>query len=382
MLIHFFFLIFLFFSSSLFSETLIFKDGSYINCRIKNQNVQRVIYEYKGKTHSISKTKVLRIVYTNDPQKAKKEVETELIKLRKNLLKQKKESETKKKKEQEEKEKEETRKKEEELQNKLTELQKRLEELEQKGLSETEEHPQEDKFVKNTSEEISALKVEIEDLKKRTTRIEKYLELEPDLKDYYGKQRSPWSLVWRSALFPGWGHSYVRKEEIGITYTTLFLSLLVIGGGIYDSGSTALKAASNKEQTDLVQTHLLMNLYEKNQQALLAENPNSTSITAISSSDIFSLTFFPKYLKTKAARNTASSLQAKGRATVAAAFGIYFIQIVHAYITGVYWSKRPAILFEEYGSLQPSGFQFSLNSDSPQTTKQEQNYSIHYNYKF
>jgi hypothetical protein len=56
----------------------------------------------------------------------------------------------------------------------------------------------------------------------RIRRLEKYLGMDEAMIDYYQRKRSPWDLVWRSAVFPGWGHRYAREE-----YTPVIRILLL-----------------------------------------------------------------------------------------------------------------------------------------------------------
>ena len=63
---------------------------------------------------------------------------------------------------------------------------------------------------------------------------------------YFQRKRSPWDLVWRSALFPGWGHRYAREDYTGNSYSTT-VPLLLGFGFVFDyvakSGQTAANDA-------------------------------------------------------------------------------------------------------------------------------------------
>ena len=83
----------------------------------------------------------------------------------------------------------------------------------------------------NTSKKIMEIEKELKDLQKRTRRIERFLEIDPDLEDYYSKPRSMWSIVWRSALIPGWGLSYGRSEGFSTMYTSMFFISALGGAG-------------------------------------------------------------------------------------------------------------------------------------------------------
>ena len=81
-------------------------------------------------------------------------------------------------------------------------------------------------YLKKERERMQKLNQGDEDFKKtmdkrmasleiRIRRLEKYLGMDESMVDYYQRKRSPWDLVWRSAIFPGWGHSYAREEYAG-----------------------------------------------------------------------------------------------------------------------------------------------------------------------
>ncbi|MCX7998236.1 MAG: hypothetical protein N3A69_04690, partial [Leptospiraceae bacterium] len=60
----------------------------------------------------------------------------------------------------------------------------------------------------------------------RIRRLERYLAMDETMIEYYQTPRSPWDIVKRNAIFPGWGHRYAREEYTGNAYSTLFISLL------------------------------------------------------------------------------------------------------------------------------------------------------------
>ena len=94
-------------------------------------------------------------------------------------------------------------------------------------------------YLKKERERMQKLNQGDEDFKKtmdkrmasleiRIRRLEKYLGMDESMVDYYQRKRSPWDLVWRSAIFPGWGHRYAREEYTGNAYSTSIIVLYLL----------------------------------------------------------------------------------------------------------------------------------------------------------
>ncbi|MCB1325635.1 MAG: hypothetical protein KDK35_10430 [Leptospiraceae bacterium] len=61
--------------------------------------------------------------------------------------------------------------------------------------------------------------------------------------------RSPFDLVWRSAVFPGWGHVHAGQSTTGIVYGALFWSAAILAAVEYGAVADA-KAAYEQESTN------------------------------------------------------------------------------------------------------------------------------------
>lgn len=86
----------------------------------------------------------------------------------------------------------------------------------------------------------------------RIRRLERYLAMDETMIEYYQTPRSPWDIVKRNAIFPGWGHRYAREEYTGNAYSTLFISLLAVGFFIDYQAKSLKGAVQDKFNSDLV----------------------------------------------------------------------------------------------------------------------------------
>ena len=206
---------------NIFSETLVLKDSTVIKMTLKSQDVDTLTYTLKGKEYKVPKNKIRRVVYAKTP-----ELEDKIAK--EELLKMKQEKASKKPAKTPEEEQEDNRLLNEEIARAIEE-QKRQELL---NLSFEERIKRLEQEVSNLNiaaggnavTKISEIEKEIADLKTRTRRIERFLEIDEDIEDYYSKPRSMWSIVWRSALVPGWGLS--GRKTVTIFHTAWLTCLL------------------------------------------------------------------------------------------------------------------------------------------------------------
>ena len=224
-----------------------------------------------------------------------------------------------------------------------------------------------------TSEEIQVLKDELEYLKKekeklmkqnsgdeefkkmmdkrlasteiRIRRLEKYLGMDEAMIDYYQRKRSPWDLVWRSAVFPGWGHRYAREDYTGNTYSTSILVLAALGFLVDYQANAA---------SDAAKTALFNGVVVKNYQYSSLGIPATFSNT-------FVLNSFASY---NSAMSAVDSQKQLSQNLYSAAIGLYLIQLVHAYFTGLEWSKIQPKDYTNEGLLKPTGFNIKSKVDT------------------
>jgi hypothetical protein len=211
-------------------------------------------------------------------------------------------------------------------------------------------------YLKKEKDRTKTLNDENEKLKKemdkrtagleiRTRRLEKYLGMDETMVDYYQKPRSPWDLVWRSALFPGWGHRYAREDYTGNTYTSTILILLPIAYFINYQANVAKQALDSSLETKIVSTYLQ---YTSVGLPVLITNASlyriyrnyETAIVAIDSQKEFSTILFNS------------------------AIFIYLFQIGHAYVTGVEWAKTKPRNYSNEELMKQTGFNFRTIPDN------------------
>ncbi len=195
-----------------------------------------------------------------------------------------------------------------------------------------------DKLKKEYDKRIAAVEI-------RTRRLEKYLGMDETMVDYYQKPRSPWDLVWRSALFPGWGHRHAKEEYTGNTYTTTILILLPLGYFINYQADAAKAALDSSLRTKMVSTYLQYTsvgipVSLTNASLYSIYGNYETAVTAIDSQKELSRIFF----------NTAIL--------------IYFFQIGHAYFTGVEWAKTKPRNYSNEELMKPTGLNLKTVPDN------------------
>ena len=214
------------------------------------------------------------------------------------------------------------RKKEMDRMEKLLEREERLQKEEfeylkkEKRLRELEKEKEEEQ-KKVTEKRLAELEI-------RNKRLERYLEMDETMVDYYASPRSPWQLVYRSALFPGWGQRYAKQDFMGNTFGISIFSLLFLGGLIDYQARQAKTAIEDKLVTEVVINPLTIN-------------------SLVSSSSLLTTFQTNQAIKKINAANDAMELAdtqiTLARRMTQIAIAIYLAQIIHAYIIGVEWAK-------------------------------------------
>ncbi|MBK8397714.1 MAG: hypothetical protein IPL26_21075 [Leptospiraceae bacterium] len=357
---------------NIFSETLVLKDSTVIKMTLKSQDVDTLTYTLKGKEYKVPKNKIRRVVYAKTP-----ELEDKIAK--EELLKMKQEKASKKPAKTPEEEQEDNRLLNEEIARAIEE-QKRQELL---NLSFEERIKRLEQEVSNLNiaaggnavTKISEIEKEIADLKTRTRRIERFLEIDEDIEDYYSKPRSMWSIVWRSALVPGWGLSYGREGVFSSIYSPLFFVSLLGGAGFKASTKSLDKALDDKFLNDFIIQPIVT--------STLASSPTYTSVNPTIVTDVnniqnssSSIKLF-KYLQS---RETYESQVANSEKLFTFAIGVYAVQLIHSAIYGYFWAQRTPVKFWEEKN---SGWKFQI---SPLVRKNQvidtQSYQMELGYRF
>ncbi|MBP7283160.1 MAG: hypothetical protein KBA66_16365 [Leptospiraceae bacterium] len=356
-------------SIPLFSETLVLKDGTVIKMSLKAQDANTLTYTLKGKDFTIPKSKVRRVVFAKTPEIEEKIAKEEIQKLRQ-------EKSAKKVTKTQEEEQEENRLLDEEI-AKAIEEQKKQELL---NLSFEERIRRLENEVSsinvatggNTSKKIMEIEKELKDLQKRTRRIERFLEIDPDLEDYYSKPRSMWSIVWRSALIPGWGLSYGRSEGFSTMYTSMFF-ISALGGAGYKSSLSGMEKTLN----DTLINELVVKPFALS--TLAGNISTSTTITNdVANYQSYNTTI--RLVKYMQSRDTFNQQVENSEKVITFAVGIYAIQLIHSAIYGYFWEKKIPKSFSEE---KASGWKIQI---SPLARKNQitntQDYQMELGYRF
>ncbi|WP_394854575.1 LA_0442/LA_0875 N-terminal domain-containing protein [Leptospira ellisii] len=136
-----------------------------------------------------------------------------------------------------------------------------------------------------------------------------------------GGSRSRWSLVWRSAVLPGWGHWKAERKKTSIVYGSLFW------GGVVFTAISANQIQQKKSEYD-----------------------QSTLIAQFSGDLIFG----EWYVSDKRAAYKKSIHDYQNAAAGTAL--IYLIQLTHSYFTGVSWEQEETVLSPQ-GEILKKGLQ-------------------------
>ena len=367
----------------LLSETLVLKDGTIIKMTLKAQDVDTLTYTLKGKEFKVPKGKIRRVVYAKTPELEEKIAKEEVQKMKQEKTAKKP---TKTKDEEQEEAREEARLLEEEIVKALEEQRKQellnLSFEERIKKLETEVSELKSLTGENAKAKIERMEGDIEDLRKRTRRLEKFLDVDPDIEDYYSKPRSMWSIVWRSALVPGWGLTYGRDSGLGSVYTSLFI-LTSLGGAGYKASLNSLeKSIDDKLITDLIVQPLLLSTF-----ASASASTATTATTAASlSTDLknYQNSYntpikLYKYLQSK---DDFNQQVANADKVLAAAAGIYVLQLIHSAIYGYFWAKRTPRKFSEE---KTTGWNIQLSPlarRNPITNNQDWQMDVGYRFEF
>ncbi len=287
-------IILLFFISafSINAETIILKSGKSLDGKIIKQSSDSVRVNSGNKEFEIPKRQIYKIRF-NVTQAEKKQLEAQAVQLAK--------------KEKESKNKEDLQKEEA---NRLEELEKEL-----------------SQFVKPEIKTSEDLVKKVHELETRLTELEKFTEINSDWKDYYKRKRSPWDLVWRSAILPGWGLVYAKEGYIGKSYTFLTLFTLAAAIGLDSAEKSKRRSLNSRIIEDFVISPAIYS-------SLFSGSTSATSASLVAFQNLKAIS---AYSKSSGELNDISKLKHNAYSL---ATGLYLFQLIHAGIKGYFWSKE------------------------------------------
>ncbi|AOP33653.1 hypothetical protein A0128_07230 [Leptospira tipperaryensis] len=261
-------------------ETILFKSGERIYATVIDQDSDAVTIIRDGKREKLGKSKILKIIFKEikDEQEIAKIIEAE----KKKLNKEGKKSE-----------------KEEQLDTIYLE-----------------------QMIKENSYKI---------VQKRLALMEKYLEeRDGDWEGYISAKRNPWEPVWKSAILPGWGHSYMRQGSWSSTYSTLFFVSLVAYFGL-DAAEKDRAKAYDKKIEKIFEQQFTSNLIP------------TSSLPAGVLDQYNQLNTFKNLNSLSSIRSDESSYKHAKHSAAIVAVGVYLIQLTHAYFSGKTWAQNNVI---------------------------------------
>jgi hypothetical protein len=299
--------------SFLQAESIILKSGKVIEGQIVSQTSDSLTYELDGKKYNLPKSVIFKVLYKASIEEKRKIANQALEFSKKEINKDKSKDQ---------KEIEEYRRLEEE---RIRELERTLEEM---------------KIAKQQKdqEDTTVLKARIAQLETRLAEVETFLNLNTDWKEKYLAKRNFWSVVWRSALLPGWGHSYIDENFVSSFYLTTFL--FSVGGVVGANSAQRLAESSyNTKVRDVLIIRPLITSY------ILSTTVTDTSLPQLETSRNL-LSQYTDLQRLNDVKKVQSSLDNTKKNTATAKnflIGLYLIQLTHAFISGILWEKAQVV---------------------------------------
>jgi hypothetical protein len=202
------FSIILFSYGSLYSETVLLRNGNILSGKLKSQSINDLVIIIDSKEQRISKDRVFRVLYRDMSQTdAKKAMLAEIKKLN------------------------------------PKDREKLLAEINDKTIvSEIETKPNIDKPTKE------------DNLPSKETPTEVTKNVEPNSEKSKIELITKWGLVWRSALIPGWGHIRAKYYKTGIFYGTVFFGSALFSGYMSNQLYSSIEERDQKITTNTALT--------------------------------------------------------------------------------------------------------------------------------
>ncbi|RHX86288.1 hypothetical protein DLM78_10620 [Leptospira stimsonii] len=286
------YLILLLFPSLIFGETILFKSGERTYATVIDQDANSVTIIRDGKREKIGKSKILKIIFKEikNEQEIARIFEAEKKKFNKEGIKSEKE-----------------------------------EQLDTLYL---------EQMIKENSYKI---------VQKRLALMEKYLEeRDGDWESYISAKRNPWEPVWKSAILPGWGHSFMRQGAWSSTYSTLFFVSLVAYFGL---------DAAEKERTKAYDKKIEKILEQQFTSSLVSSSSLPTGIL----DQYNQINTFKNLNSLNSIRSDESAYKHAKHSAAIVAVGIYLIQLTHSYFSGKTWAQNN-VLQTPTGETVSEGF--------------------------
>ncbi|MEM7183692.1 MAG: hypothetical protein AAF518_22480 [Spirochaetota bacterium] len=347
------------------AETIIFTSGKYIECEVLGQTLETVTYKYKGKETKIAKRKVHRIVFDSNPSSAKKTIRKEVALLKRKRKRRRLESKIKDMQEivdglekrvqfLEIQSEVHLKKLGEELQKELAQVKEQIAKLNKVNteLKKDAKDVDDKKTTDPTPSNATSL-ADSKRLKDRVGRLEEYLELEPEVSEYYSQKRKIWSPLWRSAAIPGWGHIYTNHTFLGSFYNVMFVTLGLAGAGMQNNANDIKNSGNRKFQRAALQNLFFQSFLSSTIATATAEG-TSAGITNEQVSLYQNFTTFRDYSKYTDSLKDATVAKRRGNSMLNLAVGIYVIQLVHSYFITKEWVTRPPGKFSDFSSSHTS----------------------------
>ncbi|TGM57972.1 LA_0442/LA_0875 N-terminal domain-containing protein [Leptospira adleri] len=152
----------------------------------------------------------------------------------------------------------------------------------------------------------------------------------PDFKAPRKGDRNRWSLVWRSALLPGWGHYKAERKKTAYVFGALFWTGLA---ATFSSAQKVTQAKADYDQASL------------NAQVLGGNNP-----------------FLAGQILTNGKREDYKKAVDDYQKISTITAVIYLIQLAHVYYTGISWEEEE-VAHTPQGSILKKGFQMDSMRD-------------------
>lgn len=356
----------LFLAQTVFSETMILKDGTVHKGKLLGHSEDSVRYFYKGKEVIQPKSKMYRIIYAKSPEIEARQTQEEAAKAKADKDRQRTKEE----------EESEIRQVNDDVLKAIEEQlrQERLNASFEERIKKLEDELALQKGIPTKSDmnssKIKTAEEDAKELKKRMRRVENFLEIDPDLDAYNNNPRNMMSVVWRSALIPGWGLNYA-KSNFGNIYMTAFL-VTGLAAVFWNENLKAMeKDLKNKAFNDfLVQPITAQSVVEA------TASTGTPSYLTDSFTQLQSSNLTTKLIKYNQSKQDYEVQKQRGQSLLGIAAGIYAVQLLHSALEGYFWAKKTAPgKFDE----KKTGFNWNI---TPTRTVYGQNWNFDLKYEW
>lgn len=214
-------------------------------------------------------------------------------------------------------------------------------------------------MIEKEKESRKLIEKRVGEVEVRNRRLELYLGMDETMIEYYKGGRSRWSIVWRSAVLPGYGQNYAKDEFTSTFFSVTFFTTLGLGAILYYTADQAEEKVRNKLYTDVVINPLVIS-------SSISRNFSDPNVASAAFSSTFTTLSNVNVNKINSANNAIEAIGIQkelGHKLIQIAGIVYLANLVHAYFIGVQWEKtKPRDYSDE--EIKKMGWNFDMKYDT------------------